>query len=273
MNLGKIQKLKVKEMSPHGAILTDGTDTVLLPNNESADLKIGKEVDAFLYKDSKDRLIATLKTPYLTVGKIGMLEVVAKSRVGYFVNIGLDKDVFLPFKEVNGRIFVEERYLFYMYEDRGRLCVTMNLRDHLKRNDKFKVNDRVEGTIYAIDRKYGAFVAICNEYDGFLPIEELKGAHTVGEQIEARVLRILKDKKITLTFRDYAYKQRKDDAEEILALIKENNGKLNLGDKSDSEEIKRVTGLSKKAFKRAAGTLYKMEMIDIKDNSLELREW
>ena len=76
MNLGKIQKLKVKEMSPHGAILTDGIDTVLLPNNESADLKIGKEVDAFLYKDSKDRLIATLKTPYLTVGKIGMLSLI-----------------------------------------------------------------------------------------------------------------------------------------------------------------------------------------------------
>lgn len=273
MELGKIQKLRVKEMSPHGAILTDGNEKVLLPNNESKDLKIDGEVEAFLYKDSKDRLIATLKTPYLTVGKIGMLEVVAKSRVGYFVNIGLDKDIFLPFKEVNGRIFVEGKYLFYMYDDRGRLCVTMNLRDHLKRNDKFRVNDRVEGTIYAIDRNYGAFVAIYDEYDGYIPKEELKGAHTVGERIEARILRILKDNKITLTFRDYAYKQRKDDAEEILELIKENQGKLNLGDKSDPEEIKKVTGLSKKAFKRAVGTLYKMEMIEMKDHSLELKEW
>lgn len=272
MKLGKIEKLTVKEFTDHGAILTDGENTVLLPKKESEKLKKSEVVDAFLYKDSKDRLIATLRTPYLTVGKIGMLEVVAKSRIGYFVDIGLEKDVFLPFKEVNGRIFVEEKYLFYMYDDRGRLCVTMNLRDHLKRNEHYKVNDRVSGTIYAIDHRHGAFVAIENKYDGFIAKEELKGAFTVGDQIDARVLRILKDKKITLTLRDYAYKQMENDADELLEILKKNGGRLSIGDKSDPEEILELTGLSKKAFKRAAGKLYKMEMATISAQSLELIE-
>lgn len=273
MKLGQRQNLKVTRIKEQGAYLSDGQEEVLLPKKEIEDLKENDQVNVFIYKDSKDRLIATKRQTKIEVGQIKELEIVAKSKVGYFADMGLEKDIFLPYKEVMGRIRVGEKCLFYMYVDRDRLCITMKLGEHLLRNDHYKVNDIVEGTIYALERGLGAFVAIENKYDGFIPQEELKGAYRIGDTIEARVQRILRDKKITLTIREKAYKQIGADADEILKLIKENGGTLNLGDKSKSEEIKKITGLSKSAFKRALGHLYKNEFVDLYPEKVVLRDW
>ncbi len=271
MKLGKTQELKVSRILKQGAYLTDGKEEVLLPGKDAADLKEGMSVKVFIYRDSKDRLIATKKKPYVEVGELGYLKVVSKSKFGYFIDIGLDKDVFLPFKETLGRIDEDSYYLFYMYEDRSeRLCVTMNLRDRLSLKSPYKVNDIVEGTIYAIDRDRGIFVAVDNKYNGMIRKSEIKGAHKVGEKIEARVERVLKDGKLTLTGRKKAYKQLEVDAEEILELLQDNGGEIPLGDKSDPEDILEVTDLSKGAFKRAIGYLYKNRKIKIGDYKIEL---
>ena len=271
MELGKIQTLKVTSKKDGKIVLSDNEENkVNLAKGEGDKLKVGEEVEAFVY-NIHDDFEATLKRPYAQVGDLKKLRVVDKAKVGYFVDNGIGKDIFLPFKESFGRLTVGEEYLFYLYHDKSdRLALTMNIKDKLSTEEHFKVNNIVKGTIYSIGRP-GAFVAIENKYDGMIPIEEIKGIHKIGEEVEARVQRVLKTGFITLTFREKAYKQIDSDADLILELLEDNNGVLELGDKSDPELIKDLTGLSKKAYKRAVGHLYKNRKINIYDTKIELK--
>ena len=271
MELGKIQTLKVASKKDGIIKLSDADgDKVLLAKGEGEKLKVGEEVEAFVY-NIHEEFEATLKRPYAQVGELKKLRVVDKAKVGYFVDNGIGKDIFLPFKESFGRLTVGDEYLFYLYHDKSdRLALTMNIKDKLSTEGHLKVNDIVKGTIYSIGRP-GAFVAIENKYDGMIPIEEIKGIHKIGEEVEARVQRILKTGFITLTFREKAYKQIDADSDLILELLEDNGGVLELGDKSDPELIKDLTGLSKKAYKRAVGHLYKNRKINIYDTKIELK--
>lgn len=271
MELGKIQTLKVASKKDGIVILSDADgDKVALAKGEGEKLKVGEEVEAFVY-NIHEEFEATLKKPYAQVGELKKLRVVDKAKVGYFVDNGIGKDIFLPFKESFGRLTVGDEYLFYLYHDKSdRLALTMNIKDKLSTEEHFKVNDIVKGTIYSIGRP-GAFVAIENKYDGMIPIEEIKGIHKIGEEVEARVQRILKTGFITLTLREKAYKQIDADSDLILELLEDNGGVLELGDKSDPELIKDLTGLSKKAYKRAVGHLYKNRKINIYDTKIELK--
>lgn len=271
MELGKIQTLKVASKKDGIIKLSDADgDKVSLAKGEGEKLKVGEEVEAFIY-NIHEEFEATLKRPYAQVGELKKLRVVDKAKVGYFVDNGIGKDIFLPFKESFGRLTVGDEYLFYLYHDKSdRLALTMNIKDKLSTEGHLKVNDIVKGTIYSIGRP-GAFVAIENKYDGMIPIEEIKGIHKIGEEVEARVQRILKTGFITLTFREKAYKQIDADSDLILELLEDNGGVLELGDKSDPELIKDLTGLSKKAYKRAVGHLYKDRKINIYDTKIELK--
>lgn len=271
MELGKIQTLKVASKKDGIIKLSDADgDKVSLAKGEGEKLKVGEEVEAFVY-NIHEEFEATLKKPYAQVGELKKLRVVDKAKVGYFVDNGIGKDIFLPFKESFGRLTVGDEYLFYLYHDKSdRLALTMNIKDKLSTEEHFKVNDIVKGTIYSIGRP-GAFVAIENKYDGMIPIEEIKGIHKIGEEVEARVQRILKTGFITLTLREKAYKQIDADSDLILELLEDNGGVLELGDKSDPELIKDLTGLSKKAYKRAVGHLYKNRKINIYDTKIELK--
>ena len=271
MELGKIQTLKVASKKDGIIKLSDADgDKVSLAKGEGEKLKVGEEVEAFVY-NIHEEFEATLKRPYAQVGELKKLRVVDKAKVGYFVDNGIGKDIFLPFKESFGRLTVGDEYLFYLYHDKSdRLALTMNIKDKLSTEGHLKVNDIVKGTIYSIG-KPGAFVAIENKYDGMIPIEEIKGIHKIGEEVEARVQRILKTGFITLTFREKAYKQIDADSDLILELLEDNGGVLELGDKSDPELIKDLTGLSKKAYKRAVGHLYKNRKINIYDTKIELK--
>lgn len=271
MELGKIQTLKVASKKDGIIKLSDADgDKVSLAKGEGEKLKVGEEVEAFVY-NIHEEFEATLKKPYAQVGELKKLRVVDKAKVGYFVDNGIGKDIFLPFKESFGRLTVGDEYLFYLYHDKSdRLALTMNIKDKLSTEGHLKVNDIVKGTIYSIGRP-GAFVAIENKYDGMIPIEEIKGIHKIGEEVEARVQRILKTGFITLTFREKAYKQIDADSDLILELLEDNGGVLELGDKSDPELIKDLTGLSKKAYKRAVGHLYKNRKINIYDTKIELK--
>ena len=230
MELGKIQKLKVESKNGKKVFLADDENNkVILAKGEGEDLKVGDEVEAFVYNIHED-FEATLKRPYAQVGELKKLKVVDKAKVGYFVDNGIGKDIFLPFKESYGRLTVGEEYLLYLYHDKS---------------DRLSIG------------RPGAFVAIENKYDGMIPAEEIKGIYKIGDEVEARVQRILQTGFITLTLREKAYKQIDADADLILELLEDNGGVLELGDKSDPEIIKDLTGLSKKAYKRAVGHLYK----------------
>lgn len=272
IELGKTQVLEVIDIAKHGAYLSDekGEDKVLLPTKKCPqNTKIGDNIEVFVYNDSSDRIISTTDKPLAEVGELKRLQVVSKTNIGYFVNIGLEKDVLLPFSETLDRVKEDQYYLLKIYVDKSkRLAATMKVKDYLKRRGPYKENDLVKGTIYAISRNFGIFVAVDNTYDGMIPIQDVKGIYQVGDEIEARVLRILKDGKLTLTMRDKAHIQMNKDAEEILDLLEYENGILNLGDKSDPEEILRITGLTKSAYKRAIGKLYKEGYINLEDKRI-----
>lgn len=258
MELGKVQTLKIVTATEKKLQGTDGKETIDLEIIKGESHKVGEEVEVFVYRENSGKLAGTTRTPKIEVGKVAKLVVVSKTKIGYFVDIGAPKDVLLPFTEASERVREGGKYLFLLYVDKSnRLAVTMNIKDHLKSDSPYEKGDMVKGSIYHINPRLGALIAIDDQYDGLIPTKNLKGIHNVGDEVEVRVAAKLEDGKLTLSMREFAHIQMGQDSEIVLDLIDEYKGVLPLGDKSDPEEILNITGLSKSAFKRAVGKLYK----------------
>lgn len=258
MELGKIQKVRVKELKGDAVYVTDGQERLKLDFQRGQRFELDQEIDVFVYRENTGEFIATTNKPLIQVGQVAKLNVVSKTKIGYFVNIGMPKDVLLPFTEATERIREGGDYLFTMYVDKSdRLAMTMNIKEHLSTKGNFEKNQNVTGTIYHIKPKLGALIAIENQYDGLIPAADFKGIYNVGDKVEARVTQILPDGKLTLSLRELAHIQMGQDSDLIMDLIDDYHGDLPIGDKSDPKEIQDITGLSKSAFKRAVGKLYK----------------
>ncbi|MDO5725699.1 MAG: S1-like domain-containing RNA-binding protein [Tissierellia bacterium] len=261
MNIGKTNKLKVERLKSQGVYLIDeqSGEEVLLPKKYvDKNVDIGDELEVFVYKDSEDRPIATTEKPFMEVGDIGHLEAKAKTNIGYFFDLGLEKEVLLPFSESRGIIEVGKTYLVKLYVDKSnRLAITQDIKSSLLKKSPYRENDNVTGSVYGISDEYGVFVAIDEKYDALLPKREVKGIFDIGETIEARVARIDKAGRMTLSLRDRAYIQINKDAEKILDILEDNGGEIPIGDKSHPEKIKDMVHMTKSAFKRAVGKLYK----------------
>ena len=205
-----------------------------------------------------DRMIATVNRPFITMGEIALLEVADVTKIGAFLNWGLEKDLFLPYKEQTARVQKGKQYLVRLYIDKSdRLCATMKLYGHLRTDSPYKKDDMVTGTIYEISKNFGAFVAVDNKYDALIKQQQLFDRVSVGDVIEARVSNVKPTGKLDLITRKKAYKQMDDDSQLILERLEEYGGVLPLHDKSDPEDIKRELGMSKNGFKRAVGRLLK----------------
>lgn len=275
IELGKIQILEVIRQTPNGVYLNtrlekSGED-ILLPKNQVAqDTKVGDELEAFVYRDSEDRLIATLKKPKITLGELAVLKVAETTKIGAFLEWGLEKDLLLPFKEQETQVEKGDECLVALYVDNSnRLCATMKIYNLLSSESPYKNNDRVRGIVYSINMQYGYFVAVDNKYHGLILDKEAYGTFKVGETVEARVKKVRSDGKLELSVRDAAYKEIEGDAEKIMKLMKLRNGKLMLNDSSSPEIINAELGMSKKAFKRAVGRLLKEGAIKITDEGIE----
>lgn len=276
IKLGKIQELEIKRFASQGAYLNEENpqeDDILLPKKEVPEKSnIGDKLEVMIYKDSKDRLIATTRKPLARVGELSHLMVVSKTKIGSFLDWGLEKDLFLPFSETIGSVEVGKTYLVGVYIDKSRrLAATMRIKDMLSNDSPFEVNEKTQGTIYSIHRDIGAFVAVEDKYDGLIPKRELYGAHDVGSEVDVRVARILDDGKLELSLRAQAYKQMDKDSETIMFKMKDNKGKLNLNDKSSPEEIYQELEMSKAGFKRAIGKLYKEGIITFTDKGIRFK--
>jgi len=278
IELGMNQTLIVMRDSSIGIFLNeDGgheDNDILLPKNQVPDgIKAGDEIDVFVYRDSEDRMIATRKTPKIVMGEIAVLKVVEVTPIGAFLDWGLEKDLFLPFKEQPNKVERGRSYLVGLYLDNSeRLCATMNITRYLEEKSDYEKNDTVSGIIYAISEDVGAFVAIDNKYIGLIPKKEFYGNYKCGDTVEGRVANIKEDGKIDIGLRQVSYKQMDVDAELILAKLEENDGFLNLNDKSSPEDINEELKMSKKAFKRAIGRLWKEKKIDLVDDGIKLLE-
>jgi len=278
LKVGKRQNLRVNNISKIGAYLDaetgDPADNVLLPNNqlENKNVEVDDIIEVYIYRDSEDRLIATFEYSKAQTGTICTLEVVDTTKFGAFLSGGLEKDILLARDQMNARVNIGDELLVGIYEDkRGRISATMNLHKFLLPCYDYEKNDFIKGTIYKIEREVGVFVAVDNRYYGLIPSNEYFKSFKVGDEIEARVIRVRDDYKLDLSPRKVAFEQIEGDAEEILATIKRMGGLIKLTDKSDPETIKSVFNISKKAFKRAIGNLLKNGLIEKTEDGFKLK--
>ncbi len=276
IELGKMQELEVVRMTKIGAFLStqyrSDQEDVLLPMNQvPQDIEIGDEIEVFVYKDSEDRMIATMKKPKITIGEFAPLRVVDNTKIGAFLDWGLEKDLLLPFKEQTYEVEKDGEYLVGLYLDKSdRLCATMDIYKRLSTESPYKENERVDGTIYQIHEDMGAFVAVNNKYSGLIPKKEFYGDYKCGDSVEVRIKKVREDGKLELSLRKEAYNQMDDDAIMILDRLTLNGGKLSLNDNSRPEEINAELNMSKSAFKRAVGRLLKERKVKITEKGIEL---
>ena len=274
MELGKIQTLTVVKQVDFGVYLAEAgreEERVLLPKKQVPEgVQTGDEVEVFLYKDSQDRLIATTMEPKLVLGGgAAWLTVKEVTKIGAFLDWGLEKDLFLPFRQQTKKVQAGEACLAALYIDKsGRLCATMNVYDYLRKDSPYAKDDRVKGTIYQISGNFGAFVAVDDCYSGLIPGREFFGQVSVGDKVEARVTAVKPDGKLDLTIREKGYLQMETDAQTIMKVLEEYDGVLPFTDKASPEVIKREMSMSKNAFKRAAGHLLKEGCIEITEKSI-----
>lgn len=274
-DLGKKQKLYVVNKAEQGIYLgetKESKDKVLLPIKQCPDgIKPGDELEVFIYLDSKDRPIATIREPKLSLGKTALLKVASVNKIGAFMDWGLEKDLLLPFKQQTKRVSEGEEVICGMYIDKsGRLCATMKVYDYLETTDKYSKGDEVTGRVYEISDNFGAFVAVDDKYSALIPKKEMFGKINVGDVDNYRVIAVREDGKITLANRKPAYIQIDDDAEKVLKVIEEFDGVLPFNDKASPEVIKREFNMSKNEFKRAVGKLYKERKIEITEKSIRI---
>ncbi|NMA84680.1 MAG: S1 RNA-binding domain-containing protein [Epulopiscium sp.] len=274
IRLGEVQKLIIKRFTTVGAYLNvneaEAEDDILLPKAQlPEDAEVGDKIEVMVYNDSEDRMIATVNRSKLQVGEVGRLKVVSQTRIGSFLDWGLEKDLFLPFSETVGSVELGKEYLVGVYIDKSdRLCATMNIRNFLYTDSPYKANDKVKGTIYNIHPDLGAFVAVEDQYEGLIPKKELFELYQVGDIVEARVTNVQEDGKLDLSLREKAHIQMDKDAKFIVSKLENAGGFLPLNDKSSPAQIKKELNMSKAGFKRAIGRLYKEKLIVFEDGGI-----
>lgn len=274
MKLGEKQKLLVVKKVEFGIYLaeheSDETRVLLPAKQVPSGIHIGEELEVFLYKDSKDRLIATTNEPRLTLGGFAALTVKEVGKIGAFLDWGLEKDLLLPYKEMLGKVEQEDQILVTLYIDKSRrLCASMKgIYSLLDKDSPYQKGDTVCGRVYETGGNFGTFLAVDDRYSAMIPKFEDCSHLRIGDVIEAKVVNVKPDGKLDLTLREKAYIQMDADAEKILQVIEEYAGVLPFNDKASPEVIQREVQMSKSAFKRAVGRLYKERKIEIRENSI-----
>ena len=278
IRLGEIQTLQIVKKVDFGVYLCDKDsgnkeERVLLPAQQvPKEAQNGDEMEVFIYRDSKDRLIATTRMPKLTLHSVAKVRVAQVGKIGAFLDWGLEKELLLPFKEQTRRVSAGEECLVALYIDKSnRLCATMNVYPYLSADSPYQKDDRVRGTVYEISRNFGAFVAVDDKYSGLIPQKELYGPVQIGDEIEVRVTEVKEDGKLNLSIREKAYLQIEKDAKKVLEIIDSFDGVLPFTDKASPEVIRREMQMSKNEFKRAVGHLLKEGYIQITERAIRLK--
>ena len=271
IKLGEMQGLTIDRETDFGLYLMDRNEkdpkkereSILLPIKEKpTGAKKGDPIEVFIYRDSKDRLIATTRTPKILLGQLAPLQVLQITKVGAFLDWSLEKDLLLPYHEQIVEVKKGQSYLVYLYIDKSeRLCATTKIYDHLKNDSTYAVNDWVEGYVYQMSSDLGALVAVENQYHGLIPKKDLDQDIYNGSQIKARITEVRPDGKLILNTGNKAYKNIPVDALTILKQLEAEGGFLPYNDHTRPDVIRKVFNMSKASFKRALGTLLKQHRI------------
>lgn len=281
MELGRMQNLYIQRFTSVGAYVNDkkmgsnegGHTDVLLPKKfVQKEWSVGDKIEVFILRDSDDRLIATTRKPKIQVGEFAILPVTDVTRVGAFLDWGLEKDLFLPFKEQIHKVKANEKVFVFCYIDKSnRIAATMNVKNHFAFPHRIKENDMVEGVVYATNPDYGAYVVVDNQYNAMIPRDKMKGALYVGQEVSARVENVKNDGKIDLSLQSRAHESIDSDAKSIFEKLKQEDGFLPFNDKSDPAKIQKEFRMSKSQFKKSVGRLLKLGLIEFKNNGIKTK--
>ncbi len=276
MELGKINELTASRIEQQGCYLKDSTDKeVLLPNKYvPEDLKIGDLIEVFVYTDSEDRPIATTLQPNIMVGEFAMLEAIVVNEIGAFMDWGLEKDLLVPYSEQKTRVHKGNIYPVYMYVDTksNRLVGTTKIDRFLEKENIDLIRGEEVDLLICDQTDLGVNVIINDKFRGLLYDNELFQAVNPGDRLKGYIKNIRDDKKIDVSLQKIGYGAVKPGANKIVEALEQNNGFLNLTDKSDPILILAKLEMSKKMFKKSVGMLYKQKKIRIEDDGIYLVE-
>ncbi len=266
--------LTVVRESEMGAFLDAETgrtnDDILLHKTQQTEpVHIGDQVKVFLYLDPKHRLTASMRVPRLKEGQIARMRVINVTKDGAFLDVGAERGIFMPYAGMRGKLQIGEVVWAKLYTDKsGRLAVTMKVEDEMRRASVKAVDVHkgqiVKGSVYNITDS-GAFMLTTERYIAFIANKEMQEHPRVGQELEARVTYVRPDGRINASLREAKEKALVSDADKILMFLQSNNGRMPYCDTSSPELIKGKFKISKAAFKRALGHLYKDGLIEMKD--------
>ena len=276
MKTGEIQRLKVNRISDFGLYLIDDEGVeVLLPNRFTRlDMKEGDEVDVFVYHDSEDRLVASTEQPLIKVGEVAALKVVDKNIHGAFLDWGLSgKHLFLPNRNQQGGVIAGQKSVVYMYVDErtGRCVATNKIKPFIYNDDPLtvKVGDEVDAFI-AYETPIGFRVVINNRHWGMIYKNQLFKPVRIGEHHRGWIRKITEDMRIDLSLQQQGLAEVETSVVRLEALLKEHGGVLGVNDRSEPQEVARLTGMSKKVFKRCLGMLLKQGKVRQTEFGIEI---
>ena len=274
IELGKFNVLEVVKTVDFGVYLDGGEEgEILLPTRYvPEECNIGDFLNVFLYLDNEERLIATTLTPLVQVGEFACLEVSWVNQFGAFLNWGLMKDLFVPFREQKMKMLVGKKYVIHAHidEDSYRIVASAKVDKYLSKElPAYQPNDDVSILIWQkTDLGFKAIVE--NKFSGLLYDSEIFQHLQTGMQLKAFVKQVREDGKIDLMLQKPGFEKIDDFSDKLLSYIKENGGSIQLNDKSPAEDIYDTFQVSKKTFKKAVGDLYKKRLIVIEANGIRL---
>lgn len=273
INIGKYNTLKIVRETQVGLYLSDGETDILLPNKYiPREYEVGEELIVFVYLDHEERPVATTLEPYIYLDEFALLRVNYVNKFGAFLNWGLEKDLFVPYREQARPMEVGKRYLVFMYLDHetNRLAASSKLNQFLS-NDELTVEEGEEvDLIVSHITDMGINVIINEKHKGLMYKNEVYEDLRTGNRIKGYIKAIRPHNKIDVSLQKNGFERIEPNAEKILDEMRANRGFLRLNDNSHPEDIKTVLKMSKKTFKKAIGTLYKQKLIEIKEDGIYL---
>jgi hypothetical protein len=274
IKLGDYNTLKIVKSVDFGLYLDGGNaGEILLPTRYvPKNAKIGDELEVFIYLDQDEKLVATTLHPLAKVGDIACLEVAWVNEYGAFLNWGLMKDLFCPFREQKMRMQKGYHYVVYIKEDEEshRLIATAKVDKYLYSDrPPYKHGDAVDILIWQ-KTDLGFKAIVDNHYQGLIYEDQIFQPLHTGDRMTAYVDHIRQDNKIDITLQPTGRRQTEEFSEVLLRYLQENEGHCDLGDKSPSELIADRFKVSKKVYKKAVGDLYRRRLITISDNGIDL---
>jgi len=273
MKIGEYNELEVIKQLDFGIYLKADNEEILMPAKWVPNgTKIGDMLNVFLFLDSEDRLIATTIKPLATANSFAFLEVKQVNDFGAFMNWGMDKDLLVPFREQNGKMVEGNSYVVFVFVDEmtNRMVGSARLSRFIEPvTDDVRENDLVDLLIYS-ETPLGFNAIINNRFSGLIYKNEIYESIRVGDKVKGFIKTIREDGKIDLRLQKSGYELVDDVKWRILNLLKDSNGLLPLNDDSTPEEIKAKLQISKKAFKKAIGALYKERLVKLTAKGIEL---